>query len=161
MANLKYYREEQAKYPWHYSYKVNNDEGLQICFRAFWHFGLPPLKIDFDRRDGCGFFRWNWLKRLAKDTNRISLSQISSIGVILHEIAHYMDYLNRVREMDAIDSTGQCGFGAEMIGASACRRIRKEHFHGNRHRAEMAKLVRWFEEDYKKHFMSVDMAKAA
>jgi len=161
MANLKYYREERAKYPWHSEYMVNADEALQICFRAFWVHGLPPLKLDFNRRDGSGFFRWSWFKGMVQKTNTISLSSVTSIRTILHEIAHYMDYLNRVREMAKIDPTGQNGFGAEMIGASTCRRIRKEHFHGPRHKVEMAKLIKWFDEDYRKYDMAVDTAKAA
>lgn len=162
--SLKYYREEQSKYQWHYSRRVNADEALQIVFRAFWHFGLPPLKIDFSRRDGNGFFRWSWLKSNAKATNRISLSQISCFGVILHEIAHYMDYLNRCREMDQIDTSGNMGFGAETMGTTKferCKKIRKEHFHGNRHRAEMAKLVRWFDSTIRTEMMALDTAKAA
>lgn len=161
-ADLKYYREERAKYPAHYAYRVNADEALQICFEMFWALGLPPLTINFRCPRGNGRFSWSWFKHETAKRNRISLSQITSIGVILHEIAHYMDYLNRVREMLEVDPSGCNGFHADNSLSddkkAMCRRIRKEHYHGNRHRIEMAKLVSLFD---KIRTMPVDMAKAA
>jgi hypothetical protein len=154
--SLKYYSDERAMYPWHSEYRVNADEGLNIVFRAFWHFGLPALNVDFTRKHGDGFFRWSWFKSETKRANRISLSRVSAVRVILHEIAHYMDYLNRVQQMTKYDTTGQNGFSADMVGAANCRRIRKEHWHGPRHKVEMDKLIKWFDEDYRKNNIGVD-----
>lgn len=165
--SLKYYEEERKAYPWHSAYRVNQDEALQICFRIFWALNLPALNIVFKCQDGSGRFTWSWFKSETKHKNRISLSKVTSIRTILHEIAHYTDYLNRVREIAAIDTSGCNGFLADGNSSvvTRCRIIRKEHYHGPRHRTEMAKLIKWFDENYRKNDMidrtAVDMSKAA
>lgn len=150
MANLKYYAEERQRYPWHFTHKVNPDAAMMIVERCWMELGLKPIPVRFVRQHD-GIFTWSWIKAETDSVNRIELCQINSIGVILHEIAHYMDYLNRCAELDIIDTTGRRGYGADTLGTVVmmmCRKIRKEHFHGPRHKVEMRKVIDWFNRTY-------------
>lgn len=140
MAYLKYYREEAETYPFHNGFRLNSDQALFIVETAFAERGLAPIRVRFqDSRRWEGTFRWNWLipGRLELGYNRTC-----SIRTVLHELAHYVDYVGRQAEIQALKDAG---IADHRDLCARIRKIRKQRFHGPLHRAAMADLVAWFD----------------
>ena len=107
--SLKFYSEERARHPEVFAIRVNADQAAKIVAECVKALGYPPVKLSFtDRKNSSGpEFAWNWYDPGVAP--RITLGVIESVGNILHEIAHYLDYLDRVRQLLALDPSGRNG----------------------------------------------------
>lgn len=154
--SLKYYADERAKYPNEGVLLLGEQQVRAICDRFFTSMNLKPLPVEFDDRmeRTAGAFIYNFFTRRCK--LKFAAGLISA-RTVLHELAHYADFARRCREIDEIDHTASCGMPVEgtkgLSAEAACairmatQKIRREHFHGPRHRLEMAVAVKWFNEN--------------
>lgn len=80
MASQNYYSEERKLYSEAYSFKISNKDGKMVIRKLSKHYNLtvPSLRFWGNRDSGsCG-------------TYRIRLSNNPSLGLIIHEFAHYV-----------------------------------------------------------------------
>jgi hypothetical protein len=140
---LKYYNEEKVKFPWHEGYSLGRDDIKALVDAACDNFGLQRCDVRFDIGPGgkwVASFHFHWAFR----TRYFRFSSVNTVRTVLHEVAHYLDWHERCKEIAMVQSVSTSNSALMPI----INKIKKAHFHGPRHRTAMAKLVAWFDKAY-------------
>lgn len=135
---LKYYRNEAIRC-WRFNGKAfNAAQTFELVLKLTRLIGLPDIHAQFDlRRDAkfSGYYTYNFFY----NTHKIHFKAIDTdLLTIMHEVAHYWDYYNRMREI-------QQRFGVTYANRSKTTPenrelievIRNKHAHGKAHKQYM------------------------
>lgn len=135
---LKYYRDENIRC-WRFGGKTFTPaETVVMVDKLTDLMGLPRIKTEFTIRSSAGhdgMYRWHFVW----ETHKLAFKNKStSLMLIMHEVAHYWDYFNRMREIKQrfgvayADRRKTSEDNQKLIQI-----IKKKHAHGKAHKQYM------------------------
>lgn len=104
MASRNYYSDERKLYSEAYGIKVENKKSLKILKKLCNHYEVPMPRVKFR---GCG-------DGGSAGINNIRLSNNPSIGLIMHEFAHYAKYAISTKEHLTLENQGTSHHGTKF-----------------------------------------------
>jgi hypothetical protein len=151
--SLQYYRAEAKRFPWHSTTVVSSAATiLDICEKFFMAgFNAPAIRIKLDiatNSQSAGRFEWNWFTGYSQ----IRYQPKSTINTVLHELAHYLDFLDRQAQIKGLMATkpdyNTCTNAELTKYHKTLLKIRKAHWHSAKHAALMVRVVAWFDSNF-------------
>lgn len=134
---LKYYEEERKRFP-ELAYFVNSDVALKLARKLIEDYRLPDLPISFAGSAGASSSMFNF-RRGFPGYCKIRYTNVVRASTVLHELAHYIDYIER--QIEIVNLSENMDDRAKVV-----KSIWRKHWHGPRHRSIMNILFNWYKQ---------------